>query len=88
MAPVSTVLEPSAQQARVSVPSAPMAVGQDQLVFHMAVGERQFVRTVYQGAGEETLRQVFEADSRWIQVDGSIWILRDHVLFVELVLAE
>jgi hypothetical protein len=65
-----------------------MAVGQDQLVFHMAVGERQFVRTVYQGAGEETLRQVFEADSRWIQVDGSIWILRDHVLFVELILAE
>ena len=65
-----------------------MAIGQDQLVFVMAVGDRRFVRTVFKGAGEETLRQVFEADSRWIQVDGSIWILRDHVLYVELIPAE
>jgi hypothetical protein len=65
-----------------------MAVAQDQLVFVMAVGERRFVRTVYQGAGEETLRQILEADSRWIQVDGSTWILRDHVLYIQLVTAE
>jgi hypothetical protein len=65
-----------------------MAVDQDQLVFVMVGGEGRFVRTVFRGAGEETLRQVFEADSRWIQVDGSIWILRDHVLYVELVQGE
>ena len=58
---------------------------QDQLVFVMTVGERRFVKSVPEGQGEESLYQLFEAGSLWIQVDDSTWILRDHVLYVHLV---
>jgi hypothetical protein len=65
-----------------------MAVGQDQLVFMMVDGERHYVRTVPDGQGEEALYQLFESDSRWIPVDDSTWILRDHVLSVRLIRSE
>ena len=57
---------------------------QDQLVFVMTDGETCFVRSFPRGQGENALREFLEADSRWIQVDGSKWILRDHVLYMRL----
>jgi hypothetical protein len=65
-----------------------MAAGQDQLVFVMTGGQGRFVKSVLRGQGEETLRGLFEADGRWIQVDDSMWILRDHVLYVQVIRSE
>ena len=50
----------------------------------MTDGESRFVRTLPRGQGENALREFLERDSRWIQVDDSKWILRDHVLYMHL----
>ena len=56
----------------------------DEIVFVMAVGEKRFQRSVPEGRGEKTFRDILDGDSRWIEVDDSQWIIRDHVLYVYL----
>ena len=59
----------------------------DQITFVMAVGEQRFYKTVSAGQTAEgqtaadVLQDIIHADSRWIAVDDSKWILRDGVLY-------
>ncbi len=54
---------------------------QDQIIFVMAVGDERFHKSVPAGQGRDELEAIVGGDSRWIEVDDSHWINRDHVLY-------